>query len=207
MREMNNPEPHREVSFRSYLLRTWNHVNRKKVWALFSINILLFVVLYGAFLSYFPIMLKNRLDAGSVSIGLMMSLFSFTTAITSSQLKRITMWMATRKQLVLSFVLYTFAMLLLAVTQNWAMLVLPLLLFGFGHGMLIPGLQNMLVGMAPLSERAGFMSINSMVLRIGQTLGPLLIGLFYMIGGDTWAFIGGAVAASGMLLVWWVAKP
>jgi MFS family permease len=117
------------------------------------------------------------------------------------------MWMATRKQLVLSFVLYAFAMLLLAVTQNWAMLVLPLLLFGLGHGMLIPGLQNMLVGMAPLSERAGFMSINSMVLRIGQTLGPLLIGLFYMIGGDTWAFIGGAVAASGMLLVWWVAKP
>ena len=67
--------------------------------------------------------------------------------------------------------------------------------------MLIPGIQTLLVGFAPLSERAGFMSINSMVLRVGQTTGPLIIGLFYLLGGVSIAFVGGAIVAVLMLIV------
>jgi hypothetical protein len=39
------------------------------------------------------------------------------------------------------------------------------------------------------------MSVNSMVLRIGQTIGPLLIGVFYAIGSLQASFIAGAVVA------------
>jgi len=58
-----------------------------------------------------------------------------------------------------------------------------------------------LVGFAPISERAGFMSINSMVLRIGQTIGPLFIGIFYTIGGINVAFFGAAAVALSMLII------
>jgi hypothetical protein len=37
-----------------------------------------------------------------------------------------------------------------------------------------------------------------MVLRIGQTIGPLLIGMFYAIGSLSGSFIAGAVVAAMM---------
>ena len=93
------------------------------------------------------------------------------------------------------------SMLILSAADNWWIILLPLVLFGLGHGMLIPGIQTLLVGFAPLSERAGFMSINGMILRIGQTFGPLFIGIFYALGGTGTAFIGGALVAVAMFIV------
>jgi hypothetical protein len=40
-----------------------------------------------------------------------------------------------------------------------------------------------------------------MVLRLGQTLGPLFISLFYAIGGISTAFLGGGVVAVAMLVI------
>ena len=60
------------------------------------------------------------------------------------------------------------------------MLIIAISFLGIAHGLFIPNIQTALVGMAPLSERAAFMSVNSMVLRIGQTLGPIVAALFYI---------------------------
>jgi ACDE family multidrug resistance protein len=43
------------------------------------------------------------------------------------------------------------------------------------------------------------MSLNGMVLRIGQTLGPLTAGLFFAVGGIKGAFFGGAIVALLMI--------
>jgi MFS transporter, ACDE family, multidrug resistance protein len=43
------------------------------------------------------------------------------------------------------------------------------------------------------------MSLNGMVLRIGQTLGPLTAGLFFALGGIKGAFFGGASVALLMI--------
>ncbi len=198
---LKNPEPHEPQNLRKYLQRTWKNINKKTIWGLFIINILLFFILYGAYLSYFPQMMKERLAANDLQIGLFMSGFSVVTAITSSQLKIINRYIAPKRQLIISFFLYMVSMLFLSVAGQWWVLVIPLITFGLGHGMLIPGIQTLLVGFAPLSERAGFMSINSMILRLGQTLGPLFIGLFYMIGGTTTAFLGGAFVAVVMFII------
>ena len=104
-------------------------------------------------------------------------------------------------QLQIAFVLYMVSMLILSFANQWWLLVIPLITFGMAHGMIIPGIQTLLVGFAPITERAGFMSINSMVLRIGQTTGPLIIGIFYALGGTGTAFIGGAIVAIIMLIV------
>jgi predicted MFS family arabinose efflux permease len=61
----------------------------------------------------------------------------------------------------------------------------------------MPNIQNLLVGLAPLNERAAFMSLNSMVLRTGQTLGPLFMGFIYSIA-DTEATL---FAAAGVALI------
>jgi MFS family permease len=198
---LKNPEPGEPQKLKDYLRRTWKNINKKTVWGLFIINVLLFVVLYGAYLSYFPQLMEERFGATALQIGLFMSGFSLVTAITSSQLKRINSRVTPKAQLNISFMLYLVSMLILSVASEWWHLIIPLITFGLAHGMLIPGIQTLLVGFAPLSERAGFMSINSMVLRLGQTFGPLFIGLFYTLGGTGVAFTGGAIVSLVMLVV------
>ena len=198
---LKNPEPKKNQNFKDYLRKTWKNINRKTVWGIFIINVLLFVILYGSFLSYFPQLLEERFQVSALQIGLYMSGFSAVTAITASQKKRIDRKLAIKTQLNISFVFYLLSMLLLSFVNETWQLAIPLILFGLAHGMLIPGIQTLLVGFAPLNERAGFMSINSMVLRLGQTVGPLFIGLFYILGGVGVAFIGGAVVALAMLVV------
>ncbi len=198
---LKNPEPKEPQKLGEYLKRTWKNINKKTVWGLFIVNILLFVILYGTYISYFPQLMAERLDANDRQIGFYMAGFSIITAITSSQLKTINKYLKPKLQLSISFLLYMASMLILSVAANWWILLLPLVLFGLGHGMLIPGIQTLLVGFAPLGERAGFMSINGMILRIGQTFGPLFIGIFYALGGTGTAFIGGALVALAMFIV------
>jgi MFS family permease len=198
---LKNPEPKEKQNLRGYLKRTWKNINQKTVWGLFIINVLLFVILYGAYLSYFPQLLTERMKANSLVIGLFMSGFSAVTALTSSQLKRINKIFKPKTQLKISAVLYMVSMILISLSQYHWQLFFPILTFGIAHGMLIPGVQTLLVGFAPITERAGFMSINSMVLRLGQTIGPIIIGIFYALGGTGTAFIGGAIVAAVMLLI------
>lgn len=198
---LKNPEPKKQQNFKVYLQKTWRNINQKTVWGIFIINVLLFVILYGAFLSYFPQLMEERFRASALQIGLFMSAFSVITAFTAAQKKRINKKLAVKSQLNISFILYFFSMLILSFANQWWHLIVPLVTFGLAHGLLIPSIQTLLVGFAPLNERAGFMSINSLVLRFGQTIGPLFIGIFYAFGGVGIAFIGGALVALIMLVI------
>ena len=198
---LKNPEPDKKQNLKDYLKRTWKIVNQKTVWGLFILNVLMFVILYGAYLSYFPQLMEERMQSTSLQIGLFMSGFSIVTAITSLQLKRINRILKPKAQLQIGFALYFVSMLLLSFASELWQLLFPVVTFGMAHGMIIPGVQTLLVGFAPITERAGFMSINSMVLRLGQTTGPIIIGIFYALGGTGIAFIGGAIVAVIMLII------
>ena len=124
--------------------------------------------------------MESRLQARSMIIGLSMSLMSLVTAICSSQLVKIRKKANSKTLLYLSSSLYAISLVILSYATDWVTLIVAILLFGIAQGLFIPNIQTALVGMAPLSERAAFMSVNSMVLRIGQTLGPIVAALFYI---------------------------
>lgn len=195
---LNNPEPKDHQRIGEYFRRIWKNINQRSVWGLFLVNMLVFVLLYGSYLTYFPILLSERLQATSVHIGLMMSIMSLVTAATSSQLGRINKRFQSKTILLFGASFYFLSMLSLLISQSWIQVVVSVIVFGLGHGLLIPSIQNLLVGFASIKERAAFMSVNSMVLRIGQTIGPLLIGVFYAIGSLQATFIAGAVVAMVM---------
>ncbi|MDP2890317.1 MAG: MFS transporter [Bacteroidota bacterium] len=197
---LNNPEPKDHQGIGEYFRRIWKSINQPSVWGLFLVNMLVFVLLYGAYLTYFPILLSERLQASSVQIGMMMSIMSLVTAATSSQLGRISNRFRSKTILLSGATFYFLAMLSLLFSQSWTEVVVSVMVFGLGHGLLLPSIQNLLVGFATITERAAFMSVNRMVLRIGQTIGPLLIGVFYGVGSLQGSFIAGAVVALLMFL-------
>ena len=198
---LDNPEPKNKANLRSYFGKVWETINKKTVWGLLILNFIIFLILYGTYLTYFPLMMEKRLGAQSYQIGLMMSVMSITTAGISSQLGRINRWLGLRKQLIIGSTGYMIATLIMTFAGNYATIAVAVIIFGLGHGIIIPSIQNMMVGFAAISERAAFMSLNSMVLRGGQTFGPLMVGLFYTLSGLKGAFTTGAILALLMLVI------
>lgn len=196
---LNNPEPKDHQGIGEYFKRIWKSINQSSVWGLFLVNMLVFVLLYGSYLTYFPILLSERLQASSVHIGLSMSVMSLVTAATASQLGRLNKWLSPKYLLMAGTSFYLYSMISLLFTSCWVMVLVSVVLFGLGHGILIPSIQNLLVGFASIKERAAFMSFNSMVLRIGQTVGPLVVGIFYTLGNLNGAFAAGAGVAVVMI--------
>jgi len=198
---LQTPNVRTNISLREYLGNAWKTINRKKVWGLYLVNILVFIILYGAFLSFFPILMEARFQANSLVIGITMSLMSLTTAISSSQLAEVRKRVTSHTLLYLSSLGYAISLVILSFAAGWIMLIIAISLFGLAHGFFIPNIQTAFVGMAPLSERAAFMSVNSMVLRIGQTLGPIVAALFYINQNIQPVFLLSAIIALLMIVI------
>ncbi|MEJ2109492.1 MAG: MFS transporter [Acidobacteriota bacterium] len=169
-----------------YLRDTWENLNQRNVWGLFVLNILVFFLIYGAHLTYLPILLKSRLQSSSLSIGLIMSLASVTMGIVAACIAKINRRLRPRNILMAGVIFYFLSMLLYSFASSYLFIALPVLLYGVAQGMMIPTMQTLLVGFAPLEQRAAFMSINSMVLRFGQTAGPMVIGFGFALGAQSY---------------------
>jgi MFS family permease len=73
-------------------------------------------------------------------------------------------------------------------------------IFGIGHGMNIPSIMSLMAGYAPIQLRGVLMSVNGTVLRLGQTLGPLVMGLAFAHLGMNGPFYAGAILAGVVFL-------
>ncbi len=198
---LKNEEPRQDQSIRDYLINTFQSVLKKEVLALFVLNVLTFIILYGSYLTYFPFIMEHRFAASSLIIGVIMSSSSITTALTSAQ----TGWLMRKFRpstlLKASYTLYFISLVLIPFIHSEWLMILPAVIFGAAQGINIPNIQTLLVSLAPMKYRAAFMSLNGMVLRIGQTIGPLVAALFFSIGGISYAFWGGALVAVIMFTI------
>jgi MFS family permease len=195
------PKPKEPTLFKIYLSKLWKIINQKEAWGLFLSNILVFIILYGVLLTYYPIMLSERFNVGSLAIGISMTLMSGVAALASLQYGRMRKRAKPATLLIASSLLYFCGLLILAIAHSFILIGLAITLFGIGHGLFIPNIQSLLVGMAPLSERAAFMSFNGTILRLGQSLGPVIAALFYFSQNLTLVFIAGALISILIVIV------
>lgn len=198
--KLKNPEPERGEKFMSYLKSGLKGISSGNVLILFVATFAVFIMLYGAYLTYLPLLLDERFGASSLVIGLLMATMSATTAGIASQLGRINKRIPDYKIISYSFLLYVASLLSIPFIPVIWLMPLPIVLFGIGQGMNFPSIQARLTKMAPLEYRGLFMSLNGMVLRLGQTLGPIVVGWFYLIDENTSAFLGAALVGFLMFL-------
>ena len=185
---LRNPEPRNIEGFKDYLRGTWGYLKNLKVAALFAAGVLTFIILYGAILTYFALLLDESFHVSAFTIGLVMSVMALTTAIVSSQLGRMVRWFSEATLIKAAFAIYALALALIPLMPSLWFLLIPVIIFGIAMGMNMPSIQTLVAGLAPMEYRAAFMSINATMLRLGQTVGPPLVGLFYVYGGSDAAF-------------------
>ena len=196
---LRNPEPKSDVRIGIYLRNTLVSIRSPQALALFFASLISFVIIYGAFLTYLPFLLRRSFGASALLIGLLFSTTSVATAITSFRLGRLARRFSSRNLMRLGFAFYSLALVGLALAPTLWLLLAPTLLFGVANGVNIPSILTMLSGLAPDQYRAVFMSVNAMILRLGQTLGPLVAGVMLQFWGISGAYYGSAVLALATL--------
>jgi MFS family permease len=200
---LKNPGPKNRQGLKVYLGNAWKGIKSRQILILFLTSIVTFIILYGPYLTYLPILLSHSFQASSFTIGIIMSIMSLTTAVSSSQLGRLSKRYSHKTLLLSAFIFYAVALVIIPFIHSLWLLPLPIIIFGMGHGMTYPNIQTLLAALAPSENRGAFMSINGMVLRLGQTLGPVLMGIVLLGWGIQGVFYAGAVCsmAMSMLLV------
>lgn len=168
------------MPLREYFHSLKKAIKSKKVIALYAGIFLTFIMLYGTYLTFFPVLLDENFGKSSFLIGLILSGSSLVTAATSSQLGNLTRRFSEQGLILCASVIYLFIFLMIPNISNIWFLIIPVALFGLAQGINIPSVLNLLTGHAPPDYRAAFLSVNWMVVRSAQSLGPYLLGLVYV---------------------------
>lgn len=163
-----------------YFRSVKNALRSRKVIALYAGIFLTFIMLYGTYLTFFPVLLDEKFGRSSFLIGLILSGSSLVTAVTSSQLGNLTRRFSEQGLILTSSILYLIIFLMIPSINNIWMFLFPVALFGLAQGINIPSVLNLLTGHASPDYRAVFLSVNWMVVRSAQSLGPYLLGLVYV---------------------------
>ncbi len=135
---LHNPEPRNDDPLREYFGSVWENLHDTEVFGLIGESLLTFIVLFRPQVTYLPILMNARFDAPSYVIGAVLSGASLTTALTSTQLSRLTGRFSEKSLLKAAFVLYAVALTAVAFTPSLPLLVLPAVLFGVAQGINLP---------------------------------------------------------------------
>jgi len=88
--------------------------------------------------------------------------------------------------------------------HNTWLFFIPALLLGAAQGISLPTIQTLLGALSSTENRAIIMSFYGTALRLGQTLGPPLLGVVFAISGINAVFYASscfALAAFGLIFV------
>lgn len=154
-------------------------VLQKEIIEIFILGTLTFTILYRVFLAYLLFHLNQRVDFSSAEIGIFISLSSITAAIVSTQVGKLSWKNGNLSLLKIAFILYFIATVLMPNIYDIYTIILPIVLLDTSQVLNIPSLQTIL-----RKHRGAFMSLNGMVIRLGQTLVPLLIGKTVILSAD-----------------------
>ena len=194
-------EPENELHIREHLNIVWKKLRNRQVMVLLIIGIIIFIMFFGSYMACFPLLLGNSFAASPLIIGLIMASVSLIAAFTSSQLGKIARFFSERTILKISFIFYALALLIISLISQLWLFFIPVIIFGIAHGMSIPVIQTLFAEAAPLKYRATFMSVSGMTFRVGQTLGPFLMGLVIGVWGISGVFYAGAILSIIMFII------
>lgn len=198
---LRNPESHNDQDLKEYAGNIWGSVRDWRVVGLFCSTLVTFVILFGPLISYLPIFMSATYGSSSLVIGLILATASLTTALASTQEGWLTSHFSEKTLIRTSFAFYAAALILIPLVPNVWLLLVPTVLFGVAQSLNLPPVFSLLNEAAPDENRGAFISINSTILRLGQTLGPVLMSAAAIPVGLAGAYFAGAALAAAMFLV------
>lgn len=172
-------------------------VRRPLVAAPIAFGGMLFVLIFGLYLTVLPLLLEDRFGLGAASRGFVLAAPAVASTAVALNLARLRTRFGARRLVLASSVTFAVSAVTIGLAPSLVVLLVGALVYGLGEGASIPTLQDLVAGAAPTENRGAVVAAWVGSARLGQTIGPLLAGGAMALVGPGGAFVaGGAVAAA-----------
>ncbi len=188
--------PGASITVREQLRATARVIREPAILTTLGTGFLLFVVIFGVFLTVFPVHLEKEFGLGPGARGLVLSTPALGSTLVAFNLGRIRNRYSLRTVLVTSSVLISAAAIAIGLAPTLALLVVAAVMYGLGDGMGIPSLQDLATSVSGPEQRGAVMAAWVSAVRLGQTLGALAAApLFTATSTGTAMVLGGVLFA------------
>ena len=184
------------VGVREQLGAARSAVRQRDVVGSISIGFVLFVLIFGLFLTALPVHLEREFDLGAGWRGLVLAVPALTSTIGALRVGALRARHGAVPLVAAAGALFTVAFVVMGLAGSLPVLLAGALVYGAGEGICIPTLQDVVTGAAPPSQRGAVVAVWVGAARAGQTAGPLAASAVYgAVGTGSTFVIGGALAA------------
>ncbi|MCC8194964.1 MAG: MFS transporter [Deltaproteobacteria bacterium] len=188
-------------TLRHYFAEVGRIFQTRRIVGLLGITGLTFVLLYGPMITSFPVLADAYFFASPAAIGLVMAFSSIGAALTASQLGRLYGRFTPRGLLLFSQILYVASLAAMVNVPGLWWAIAPTLVYGMGQGLITPNVQAQLLIAASPAQRASVMSVNGMLLRLGQTVAPVTFSAVMVGWGIPWGFYLGIGLSAAIVVL------
>ena len=158
----------------------------------------LFVLIFGAFLTALPVHLKDAFDVDAGFRGVVLAIPAIPSTIMALNLGRLRARYGVGPILVAGSLAVAVGLAILGLAPTLPLLLVGPVVYGFGEGLMIPVLQDAVASAPPASSRGAVVASFVGVTRLGQTVGPVLFGAGLVTLGSEPIFLIGAALALAM---------
>jgi len=184
------------VTLRDQLGGAGAAIRHRDVLGSISIGVVIFMLIFGLFLTALPVHLEREFGLSAGQRGLVIAAPALTSTFTALRLG----WLRSRHGVVNllagAATLFTVAFAIIGTAPTLPVLLAGAMLYGLGEGVFIPTLQDVVAEASTAAERGAVVAVWVGAARAGQTMGPLLASAAYgALGTGTTFVLGGAMAA------------
>jgi MFS transporter, ACDE family, multidrug resistance protein len=175
-------------------------LRQPRVFAAVAFGFVLFVLIFGLFLTVLPILLDVEFGLGPAQRGWVLAVPATGATIAALSLGRLRARFGRRRLLLVASTLFVIGFFTIGSSPLLVLVLAGAVLYGLGEGVSIPTIQDIVAGSAPEASRGAVVAAWVGAARAGQTVGPLLAGLSLVLAGARWTFMIGGLVAVALLL-------
>lgn len=172
-------------------------VRRRAVVVPVMLSLLAFIFIFGLMLTVLPVHLEDKFGLSASSRGLVIAAPAIGATVGALLLGRVRRSLRAHTVALLSFALFTLAYPVLGLAGAVWVVVVATVVVGFGEGLMMPTLTDLVAGSASERDRGAVLSVQTSAIRTGQSIGPLLggVAMSHMATGSVFV-LGGAVGVA-----------
>ena len=188
--------PKNKQKLSHYLKGVQEVVKHREVVGLFILTVGDNIAIVGALFTYLPLYLENTYGASALLSGIAISVWAVSFSLGTTFVGKLTEKTSPRLLIKVAFALGALVMVTLPLFGSALWTLLPVALLGLAHALHLSNGQTLLTDAAPSGYRGALVSLQTMVKRVGETTGPLLMaGVYSAFGGAVVFFCGGGRGA------------
>lgn len=190
-----------EQSLSGYVRRGVAQICERRNLSLFAVSFIIFGMLYGPIITYFPLLAHTRYSAAPQQIGLVYAASIAGIVCGVLYMPKLRRFFSPRALGFFAAALFGASMLLMPLTGSLRLSCVPILFYGLGQGLLYPAVMSVLTGDAREQTRSILLAVNATSVRLSQSLMPNLCGVFFTLWSFEGVYAFGCAAACLLFLL------